>query len=61
MRFLATLSLVAAAATGLSYSAVKVNGIAAKANGELITMNELMIKLAPMQSILMAQSPRRGP
>ncbi|MDA7674762.1 peptidylprolyl isomerase [Akkermansiaceae bacterium] len=60
MRFLATLSLVAAAATGLSHSAVKVNGIAAKANGELITMNELMIKLAPMQSILMAQSPRRG-
>jgi len=45
----------------LSSGAVRVNGIAAKANGEIVTMNELMIKLAPMQSILMAQSPRRGP
>ncbi|MDB4354074.1 peptidylprolyl isomerase [Akkermansiaceae bacterium] len=61
MRFLATLSLLAAAATGISYSAIKVNGIAAKANGEIVTMNELMIKLAPMQSVLMAESPRRGP
>ncbi len=60
MRFLATLSLVAAAATSISSGAIKVNGIAATANGELVTMNELMIKLAPMQSILMAQSPRRG-
>ncbi len=39
---------------------VRVNGIAAKANGDVITMNELMIELAPIQSVLMAQFPRRG-
>jgi len=61
MRFIATLSLVAAAVTGFSSGATKVNGIAATANGELVTMNEVMIKLAPMQSVLMAESPRRGP
>ncbi|MGC6466844.1 MAG: SurA N-terminal domain-containing protein [Akkermansiaceae bacterium] len=40
---------------------IRVNGIAAKANGEIITMNELMIKVAPLQSVLMARYPRRGP
>lgn len=40
---------------------IQVNGIAAKANGEIITMNELMIKVAPLQSVLMARYPRRGP
>ena len=40
---------------------IRVNGIAAKANGEIITMNELMIKVAPLQSILMSRFPRRGP
>ncbi|YCM44278.1 peptidylprolyl isomerase [Verrucomicrobiaceae bacterium 227] len=39
---------------------IRVNGIAAKANGEIITMNELMIKVAPLQSVLMARFPRRG-
>lgn len=39
---------------------IRVNGIAAKANGGVITMNELMIRLAPIQSVLMAQYPRRG-
>ena len=40
---------------------IAVNGIAAKVNGELITQNELMIKVAPMLSVLMSQNPRRGP
>jgi|GEM_PF-377499 len=40
---------------------ILVNGMAAKTNGELITMNELMIKVAPLQSVLMARFPRRGP
>jgi len=40
---------------------IRVNGIAAKANGEIITMNELMIKVAPLQSVLMSRFPRRGP
>ena len=39
---------------------IRVNGIAAKANGEIITMNELMIKVAPSQSVLMSRFPRRG-
>lgn len=39
---------------------IRVNGMAAKANGEVITMNELMIKVAPLQSVLMARFPRRG-
>ncbi len=39
---------------------VRVNGIAAKANGDVITMNELMVELAPIQSVLMARFPRRG-
>lgn len=39
---------------------IRVNGIAAKANAEIITMNELMIKVAPLQSVLMARYPRRG-
>ena len=42
-------------------AAQPVNGIAAKVNGEIITLNELMIKVAPMQSVLMSQNPRRGP
>ncbi len=40
---------------------ILVNGVAAKVNGEVITLNELMIKVAPMQSVLMARNPRRGP
>lgn len=40
--------------------AIRVNGMAAKANGEVITMNELMIKVAPLQSVLMSRFPRRG-
>ena len=39
---------------------IRVNGIAAKANGDVITMNELRIKVAPQQSVLMARFPRRG-
>lgn len=39
----------------------RVNGIAAKVNGEVITLNELMIKVAPLQSVLMTRYPRRGP
>lgn len=38
----------------------KVNGIAATVNGDLITLNELMIKVAPLQSVLMSRFPRRG-
>ena len=38
-----------------------VNRVAAKVNGEIITLNELMIKVAPQQSVLMSQHPRRGP
>jgi peptidyl-prolyl cis-trans isomerase SurA len=37
-----------------------VNKIAAKVNGDLITLNELMIKVAPSQSVLMSRYPRRG-
>ncbi|MFT6178302.1 MAG: parvulin-like peptidyl-prolyl isomerase [Akkermansiaceae bacterium] len=39
---------------------IPVNGMAAKVNGDVITLNELMIKVAPMQSVLMARFPRRG-
>ncbi|MGJ8695057.1 MAG: peptidylprolyl isomerase [Verrucomicrobiaceae bacterium] len=63
MRLTAFIPLISAALAILSPNAgaaVRVNGIAAKANGEIVTMNELMIKLAPMQSVLMAQFPRRG-
>lgn len=63
MRFQALLSLLAAIASLLSLSSaerIQVNGIAAKANGEVITMNELMIRLAPSQSVLMARFPPRG-
>ncbi len=38
-----------------------VNKMAATVNGDVITLNELMIKVAPVQSVLMARSPRRGP
>ena len=55
--FLAAIALVLPA----SQAAQPVNGIAAKVNGEIITLNELMIKVAPMQSVLMSQNPRRGP
>ena len=64
MRFTYLFSLLLAAAALVfpaSAERMQVNGIAAKANGEIVTMNELMIKLAPMQSVLMARSPRRGP
>ncbi|MDA7880679.1 peptidylprolyl isomerase [Akkermansiaceae bacterium] len=54
--FLAALALILPA-----QAAHPVNGIAAKVNGEIITLNELMIKVAPMQSVLMSQNPRRGP
>ncbi|MDB4805619.1 peptidylprolyl isomerase [Akkermansiaceae bacterium] len=37
-----------------------VNKIAAKVNGDVITLNELMIKVAPSQSVLMSRYPRRG-
>ena len=37
-----------------------VNKIAAKVNGDIITLNELMIKVAPSQSVLMSRYPRRG-
>lgn len=40
---------------------IRVNGVAAKVNGDVITLNELMIKLAPVQSVLMTRFPRRGP
>lgn len=40
---------------------VLVNSFAATVNGDVITLNELMIKVAPLQSVLMARSPRRGP
>jgi len=39
---------------------IRVNGVAAKVNGDVITLNELMIKVAPSQSVLMARFPRRG-
>ncbi len=39
---------------------VPVNGIAAKVNGEVITLNQLMIEVAPQQSVLMSKFPRRG-
>ena len=39
---------------------IRVDGIAAKANGEIITMSELNIKLGPIQSVLMSQFPRKG-
>ncbi|MEN8775289.1 MAG: peptidylprolyl isomerase [Akkermansiaceae bacterium] len=38
-----------------------VNKIVAKVNGDVITLNELMIKVAPNQSVLMSRNPRRGP
>lgn len=38
-----------------------VNKIVAKVNGDVITLNELMIKVAPGQSVLMSTYPRRGP
>ena len=40
---------------------IRVNGVAAKVNGDVITLNELMIKVAPLQSVLMTRFPRRGP
>lgn len=55
--FLAAIALILPA----SQAAQPINGIAAKVNGEIITLNELMIKVAPMQSVLMSQNPRRGP
>lgn len=39
---------------------IPVNGMAATVNGDVITLNELMIKVAPSQSVLMARFPRRG-
>ncbi|MGB0291564.1 MAG: SurA N-terminal domain-containing protein [Luteolibacter sp.] len=38
----------------------KVNGIAAKVNGRVITMNEVSFMLAPIYNQLRAQYPRRG-
>jgi len=60
MRLPVFLLICAAALTPLSAAPIRVNGIAAKANGDLITMNELMIKLGPIQSVLMARYPQRG-
>ena len=40
---------------------IPVNGIAAKVNGEVITLNQLRIEVAPQQSVLMSKFPRRGP
>lgn len=63
MRFPALLSSVAAIAalfSPVSAKRLQVNGFAAKANGEIITQNELMIRLAPDQSLLMARFPPRG-
>lgn len=63
MRFPALTSLVVIATAVLTPAFAKriqVNGIAAKANGEVITKNEVLIKLAPIQSALMARYPPRG-
>lgn len=64
MRLPALLSLAATAAMLIAPAPaerIQVNGIAAKANGEIITQNELMIRLGPVQSLLMARYPPRGP
>lgn len=44
----------------LTAAPTRVDGIAAKAHGEIITMSELNIKLGPIQSVLMSQFPRKG-
>lgn len=56
-----TLALVAIAMAHLHAAPIRVDGIAAKAHGEVITMSELNIKLGPIQSVLMSQFPRKGP
>lgn len=62
MRFLKTTILATVIALTHSPAApVKVDGIAAKAHGEVVTMSELNIKLGPIQSVLMSQFPRKGP
>ncbi len=53
---------------GLSLSAIniteaaprKINGIAAKANGKVVTINEVAFMLAPRRAELAARYPRRG-
>jgi len=40
---------------------VEVNGIAAKANGRVITKNQVSFMLAPVYAQLVTQFPRRGP
>lgn len=45
----------------LSHAAVEVNGIAAVANGKVITKREVAFQLAPLQAQLQARFPRRGP
>jgi len=46
--------------TGVRQSGRQVNSIAAKVNGNIVTMNELNIILSPIQKQLSAQFPRRG-
>ncbi|MGE9268061.1 MAG: peptidylprolyl isomerase, partial [Verrucomicrobiales bacterium] len=60
MRLPIILTLLLALAS-LATARVRVDGIAAKAHGEIVTMSELNIKLGPIQSVLMAQFPRKGP
>lgn len=61
MRFLKILILATFASSFCHAEPVRVDGIAAKAHGEIVTMSELNIKLGPIQSVLMSQFPRKGP
>jgi len=46
--------------TNLSAAPRKINGIAAKANGRVVTLNEVYFMLAPRRAELAARYPRRG-
>ncbi len=55
------LLLTLTATIGISHAAVEVNGIAAIANGKVVTKREVAFQLAPLQAQLQARFPRRGP
>ncbi len=61
MRFPTPFTILLLTLATLRADPVRVNVIAAKAQGEVITMSEFNIKLGPIQSVLMSRFPRKGP
>ena len=67
MRLTRTPALLLSAALGIlsidqsAAQPVRINGIAAKVNGRVITVNEIQFQLRPILAQLEAQHPRKGP